>query len=89
MPKPNVSAHVGRDGTGRIVIDIVSIEKPAASLRLAFEDPEAALRIADQLAEHANDDAQNRLAYPLYFHPSEAEQAVNALLLESMLRGPR
>lgn len=76
MPKPNVGAQVGRDGAGRIVLDITSLESPAASLRLTLDDPEAALRIADQLAEHANDDDANRRAYPDCFYPSEAEQAV-------------
>lgn len=87
MPKPNVSAHVGRDGTGRIVLDVVSIESPAASLRLTLDDPEAALRIADQLAEHANDDEQNRRAYPDYFYPSEADAAIEAMLARVVMGG--
>ncbi len=76
MPKPNVGAYVGRDATGRIVLDMTSVESPAATLRLTLDDPEAAMRLADQLAEHANDDDANRRAYPEYFHPSEAESAV-------------
>ena len=74
MPNQNVRAVVGRDGLNRIIVDVTSLEAPAVTLRTVFDDPEAAMRFADELSEHANDDTENRAGYPDYFARSDAEE---------------
>ena len=58
----NKSLYVGRDSRRRIVLDSVSMESPAVTIRHELT-PSAAERLADQLYELAADEAENTLAY--------------------------
>lgn len=55
---------VGRNSLGQIVMDCTNTSNPAISLRVVFASPEDAMRLADELAELANDHHKNDAAYP-------------------------
>lgn len=65
MQKSNL--HVGRDGMGRVILDLTRMENPAISVRFTFKSPEEMMRIADELSEHSNDMQTNKVAYPECF----------------------
>jgi hypothetical protein len=65
-------AAVGRDGMGRIILDAAVIEQRVA-LRLVLTPAEAA-RLADELSEHAQDDAHNLAAYAFTLADEEREE---------------
>jgi hypothetical protein len=62
MPDPKM-LYVGRDARGRIMVDSVSMSDPAVTIRHTLT-PFAAMRLADELSEHANDHQRNAQAYP-------------------------
>lgn len=89
MLKPNVRAHAGRDGQGRIILDMTSIEKPACTLRLVFESPDEADKLFADLGDLLLDEAANRRAYPEMAGPEDHDTVEFDQWLRNAMGGPR